>query len=115
LGNQSAENTGNVTRSEGDGELLRFGVFILGLGEDVSIEGFDGSFEGDELHDSVGDLSGPKGGKTLVETISSFISSDLAKSFKGASGEGSLLGGLDSDLNGFPWAEKAISNNFCGG
>jgi len=114
LGDQSAEDTGNITRSESDGELSGLGVFILGSGEDSSVEHLDSLFEGDELHDSVGDLSGPEGSKTLVETVNTFVSSDLSKTFSEGNGESTSGGSLDSDLNGFPRAQEDISNNFSG-
>jgi len=112
LGDQGAEDTGNVTRHEGDGELSTLGVFALGLGEDSSVEEFDSLFESDELHDGVGDLSSPEGSQTLEQTVGTFISSDLVQSGGEVSGESAGLRGLDSNLNGFPRAEEAISNDF---
>jgi len=112
LRDQGAENTCNVTRSESDGELSGLGVFILGSGEDSCVEHLYSLFESDELHDSVGDLSGPEGSETLVETVDTFISSDLSKTFSEGDGESSNLGSLDSDLNGFPRAQEDVSNDF---
>lgn len=112
--NDSAENTSQVTRQEGDSELLSLGVFSSGLGEDVSIERFNDLFESDELHDGVGDLSSPKGSQTLVESTSAFSSSHLVVSLEERGGESTRLGGLHSDLNGFEGAQEAISNDFSG-
>jgi len=114
LRDQSAEDTGNITRSEGNGELSGLRVLVLRLGEDVSVEHFDGLFEGDELHDSIGDLSSPEGSKTLIETIPTFVSSHLSKTFIEGGGESTSGGSLDSDLDGFPRAEETISNDFSG-
>jgi len=114
LRDQSAEDTSDVTRHEGDGELSTLGVFALGLGEDVSVEEFDSLFESDELHDGVGDLSSPEGSQTLEQTVGTFIGSDLVQSGGKVGGESTGLRGLDSDLDGFPRAEEAISNNFSG-
>jgi hypothetical protein len=115
LRDQSAEDTSNVTRHEGDGELSTLGVFALGLSENFSVEKFDSLFESDELHDGVGDLSSPERSQTLEQTVGTFISSDLVQSGGKVGGESTGLRGLDSDLDGFPRTEEAISNNFSGG
>jgi len=114
LRDQSAEDTSNVTRHEGDGELSSLGVFALGLSENLFVEKSDSLFESDELHDGVGDLSSPEGSQTLEQTGSTFISSDLVQSRRKVGGESTGLRGLDSNLNGFPRAEETISNNFSG-
>lgn len=61
-----AEDTSQVTGHESNGQLLGLGVLVLGLSEDVSVEEFDDLFEGDELNDGVGDLSGPKRRQDVV-------------------------------------------------
>jgi hypothetical protein len=66
--NNSAENTGNITRHESDHELGSFAVFTLWLGENISVEFGDDLFESDKLNNSVWDLSSPKWLDTLVET-----------------------------------------------
>jgi len=99
LGDEGTENTSNITRSESDSELGGLAVFFLGLGANVFVDGFNGSFESDELHDGVGDLSGPKRTQTLVETVSSFFNFDLVEGFTEGGGESSNLGSLNSDLN----------------
>lgn len=112
--NDGAEDTSQVTRQEGDSELLSLGVFSSGLGEDVGVEGFDDLFESDELHNGVGDLSSPKGSQTLVKSTSAFSSGHLVVSLEERGGESARLGGLHSDLDSFEGAQEDVSNDFCG-
>ena len=64
-----AENTGQVTRGEGNAQLSSLGVFILGLGKDILIELFNNIFESDELHHGVRHLTAPEGNQTLEESL----------------------------------------------
>lgn len=59
VGHHCAEDTGKVAGSEGNAQLSGLAVVLLALGEDVIIEISDEPFEGDELHNCVGDLSAP--------------------------------------------------------
>jgi len=55
----SAEDTGAVSRHECDGELLTLGVFASRLSEDLGVEELNDLLECNELHNSVRDLSHP--------------------------------------------------------
>ena len=91
----SAEDTGPVTRHEGDHELEGLGVRVAGGGEDVGVEETHGLLEGDELHNSVGDLTAPERDDTLVEEAPATFVHHLRPALTSGSGEGSLVRGLD--------------------
>jgi hypothetical protein len=112
-----AEDTSNVTSGEGDTELFKLGALGSGLGDDVSVEGLDGSLESPELHHSVGDLSGPQRNQTLVETSDTFSLDDLTHTLSQGGGESAVsrVGGLNSDLHGFPRAQSGVSDEFSAG
>ena len=93
-----AENTGNITRHEGDHKLGSLAVFALWLGEDVGIEFSDDLLESDELDDGIWNLSHPKWLDTLVETGGSFCRFNLVESGNTVSWESSLSGGLHSNF-----------------
>lgn len=63
---EGAEDTSQVTRHEGNGQLLSLRVFTSGSSEELGVEKFDDLFEGDELNDGIGDLSGPKRRQDIV-------------------------------------------------
>lgn len=112
-----AEDTSDVTSGEGDTELFKLGALASRLGNDVSVEGLDGSLEGPELHHSVRDLSGPQRNQTLVETSDTFGLDDLSHTSSQGGGESAVsrVGGLNSDLDGFPRAQSSVSNEFSAG
>jgi len=85
--NSGAEDTGNVTRHEGDHELSSFAIFTLWLGENITIEVSDNLLESDELDNGVWNLSAPKWLDSLVETGSSFLRFDHIESFNSRFGE----------------------------
>lgn len=113
----SAEDTSDVTSSEGDAELFKLGAFASGLGDDVSVESLDGSLESPELHHGVRDLSGPQRNQTLVETSNTFGLDDLTHTSSQSGGESAVsgVGGLNSDLDGFPRAQSGVSDEFSAG
>jgi hypothetical protein len=112
-----AEDTSDVTTDERDTELFKLGALALGLGDDVSVEGLDGSLESPELHHSVRDLSGPQRNQTLVETSDTFVLDDLTHTLSQSGRESAASGvrGLNSDLDGFPRAQSSVSNEFSAG
>ena len=67
MGDDSAENTGEVTTDEGDTSLLALGVIVLGTWES-GVDHLNDGLEGGEFHHGVWDLSAPKRIDTLVET-----------------------------------------------
>ena len=94
----SAENTSPVTRHEGDHQLEALRVGVTGSSEDVAVEETDGLLEGDELDDSVGDLTAPEGNDTLVEQGPATLVHHLRPALASGKGEGAGVGGLDFDL-----------------
>lgn len=82
MGDDGAENTGNVTRHEGDHELGALGVGALWLGEYLLVEGGDNLLESDELDNGVWNLSSPEWLKTLVESRGTLSGLDLLVSGK---------------------------------
>lgn len=92
MGDNSAEDTSDVTSSESDDELFTLGALVTGLGNDVPIssvahyrdvnreiikcilvEKLDGLFEASELHHGVRDLTHPQRNQALVESIQTFL------------------------------------------
>lgn len=73
VGNYGAEDTSEVTRGEGDSQLGGFAIVLFSLGEDVVIEELDEPFEGDELHNCVGNLSTPQRTDSGVESFVTYI------------------------------------------
>lgn len=63
---EGAEDTSQVNRHEGNGQLLSLRVFTSGSSEELGVEKFNDLFEGDELNDGIGDLSGPKRRQDIV-------------------------------------------------
>jgi hypothetical protein len=99
VGNDSAEDTSPVSGHKGDHKLEILGIALTGGSENISIQSTDGLFESDELHNGVGDLSTPEGDDTLVETVPALRLHDLGPAFTEGSGEGTLVGGLNSDFD----------------
>lgn len=60
--------TGYVTTQEGDAGLLKAVIGGFGLSE-TSVDCRDGGFKGCEFYHCVGDLAGPEGVETFVETV----------------------------------------------
>jgi len=111
--NNSAENTSQITWGEGNTELGWLVVVFLSLGEDVVVEELDEPFESDELDNGVRNLSWPEWDDTLVHSWDSFFGSNFSQSggqlswvFVTGSWE------LHFKLDGFPWAEQNVSDNF---
>ena len=98
MGNNGAENTGNVTRHESDHQLGALGVGALWLGEYFFVEFSDNLLESDELHNGVWNLSSPKWLKTLVESRGTLGGLNLLVTGKGGSWELTLVGSLHLNL-----------------
>ena len=56
VGDDGADDTGDVTGGEGDTELHGLAVGVLGCGEDVLVEEADNVLEEEELGHRIGDL-----------------------------------------------------------
>ena len=111
--NNSAENTGQVTWSEGNTKLGWLVVVFFSLSEDVIVEESDEPFESDELDDGVWNLSWPEWDDTLVHSCGSFFgfnfgpsSAKLSWVFVASSWE------LHFQFDSFPWAEQGIGDDF---
>jgi len=111
----SAENTSPVTSHECDHELEVLGVGFTRCSENVRVEESYGSFESDELHNSVGDLSAPERNDTLVEEGPATLSHHLGPAFSESLGEGALISSLDSNFDSFEGAKRDISDEFGAG
>jgi len=111
MGDDGAENTGNITGHESDSELGTLTVAGLLSGEDVSVEHLHDLFEGDELHNGVWYLSAPKWGQSFVETVGTFGGFQVSETCSGGFGELAWLRSLHFDLKSFPWAEETIGND----
>jgi len=115
MGDNSTENTSNISRHESDHKLLHPTVLGLGLSEDLAIEHLHDPFECNKLDDCVWNLPAPKRSKAFVEAIHAFGRLDHAEAFDGIVSECAWFGCLHSYFQGFPWAEQAISDDFCTG
>jgi len=98
VGDNSAEDTSEVTRHEGNRELGSLGVRVLGGGEDVSVESLDGVLEATELDHGVGDLTHPQRLDALVETSPALAVHDLGPALTSGLGEGTRVRSLHADL-----------------
>lgn len=98
LGDDGAEDTGNVTSSKGDTELLELVVLVLGLADGLVDLG-DGGLEGPELDHGVGDLTTPEGRQRLVEGSGALRGGNLLETVDGSGREGGE-GRLHADLDG---------------
>lgn len=116
MGDDGAEDTGEVSGGEGDSELGGFGVFRFGFGvKNSDVHLFNNGFEGDEFNDSVGDLSGPKGGEGFKHSLGSFIGFQFIEGGNHINGVDTGFGSLHLDFEGFPWAEEGVGDDFSTG
>lgn len=84
---EGAENTGNVTRHEGDHELGSLAVLGLWLGEDIGVELGDDLLERNELDNGIWNLSSPQWGETFVESVVTLGGLNLSESGHGGGWE----------------------------
>lgn len=68
VGDNCAEDTGQVAGGEGDAQLSALVVVLLAFGEDVIVEELYEPFKSHELHDSVRHLSAPKRSESFVQS-----------------------------------------------
>ena len=109
VGDQSTEDTSNVTGGEGDGQLSGLAVRLTRLGEAVLVEQTDDVLEGGELDHGVGDLTAPERNHSLPERLDTLSGSDFLHSGSELGGEVSLnRRGLNTDLGGLHRAEEDI-------
>ena len=92
--------------------ITHLGALVTWLWNNIFVKGNNSFFEASELHHCVWDLSHPKWFQSLEECSSSFFGLHFWETFT----EGwSIVWGLDSDLDGFHWAESNISKEFSRG
>lgn len=68
VGDNCAEDTGQIAGGEGDAQLSTLVVVFLALGEDVIVEELHEPFESHKLHDSVRHLPAPKRAESFVQS-----------------------------------------------
>merc|ERR1711917_210700 len=76
-----AEDTSNVTSSEGNHQLFGLGALVTWLWNNIVVKGDNSFFEASELHHCVWDLSHPKWFQSLEECSSSFFGLHLWETF----------------------------------
>ena len=76
VGDDGAEDSRNVTSSEGHHQLLGLAALGTWLGHHVLVDGLHGPLETRELHHGVGDLSAPQRNQRLVEAVNSLLLQD---------------------------------------
>jgi len=103
----TAENTGEVTRSEDNSEVLDLVHLSLGLGAHA-VDNLGDTLESDELDDRVRDLTGPEGHETSVQRAGSLGGKDLGESVHETDTERGV--GLDTHLDGLEGAEGNIGD-----
>ena len=110
------DHTSEVTRGEGDTKLSRFGVGVLGVGEDVCVEDGHNLFKEVELGHSVGDLTRPEGNNGAKgEAGRLLLSYHLADSREEGGGELALGGCLNLYLDHLKGAEGDVSEHLSRG
>jgi hypothetical protein len=110
------DNSGQVSRGEGDRELSSLSVGVLWLGEDVLVEELDGLLEEVELGHGVWDLTRPQwDDRSEWESGVNAVGVHLGEGLSEVGWEGSSLGSLDLDLNHLHWAEGDIGDGLSGG
>ena len=115
VGDEGTEDTSNVTRGEGDGQLGGLAVALTRLGEAVLVEQSDDVLEGGELHHGVGDLTAPEGNNSLPERLHTSSGGELLHSGRQLGGEVGLnRSGLDAHLDGLHGAEENIGEELSG-
>ena len=89
--------------------MTHLGALVTWLWYTIFVNGDNSFFEASELHHCVWDLSHPKWFQSLEECSVSFFGLHFWETFtKGWS----IVWCLDSDLDGFHWAESNISKEF---
>eukprot|EP00043_Microstomoeca_roanoka_P009295 m.88559 g.88559 ORF g.88559 m.88559 type:complete len:371 (+) comp14544_c0_seq1:1858-2970(+) len=115
VGDDSADDTGKVTRHKSDLELSSLAVAFTGLGVDVCVEHGDDLLKEVELGHGVRDLARPQGHEgTKGEAGLSREAGHLSGSSNKTSGESTGRGGLDLDLDHFHGAEGNIGEELGG-
>ena len=115
MGDNSAKNTGSVTRHEGDLELGSLAIRLSWLGPDMLVAKSHDLLEEHELHHSVRDLSAPERSDTLIEAVEALLSVDLGESGSEGGWELAWKGGLHSDLGGLERTQEDVSEHLGGG
>jgi len=114
VGDDRAEDTGNVTGGKGDHELLALGALSTRLRYDGCVDDLNGLLKAAELHHGVRDLAEPEWLEALVERIAAcWLSLHLSKRLTHVVSV--AWHGLDSHLHGLKWREEHISEELSRG
>lgn len=115
VGHDGADDTGEVTRREGDAELGGLAVRLLGGGEDVAVEHLDDVLEEEELGHCVRDLARPEGDER-AEGVARLRLCPAHLLKCGAHGDGERARGarLDLDLRHLERAERDVGEELSG-
>ena len=93
-----AEDSSNVTSSEGDDQLLRLAALGARLRHHILVDGLHSPLETGKLHHGVGDLSAPERDERLVEAVESLLLENERSCCPESGGEGARRRGLHSHL-----------------
>lgn len=104
MGNNSTEDTSNVTCSKGHHQLLRLGTLVSGLRHHVLVECLHGALKTGKLHHCVGDLTAPQWHNTLVESPKTFLLVDDG----GSSSQGWRKARLGLNTYLWKWNETSL-------
>lgn len=110
MGDNRAENTGEVTSREGDTGLSGLGVVGSAAGQTL-VHHLDDRLKRGELHHGVGNLSSPQRVDALVEAGRALLGDNLSDAIKGAlvrAGDGTL----GAHLDGLKRAERNVGEEF---
>merc|ERR1719471_2295813 len=98
VGDDSTEDSCDVTGGEGDDQLLGLAALISWFRHHIGIKGLYGSLKTGKLHHGVWDLTTPQGNERLVESVKTLSPVQCGSSTPKSGGEGSQLGGLHLTL-----------------
>ena len=115
VGDDGAEDAGNVASCEGHNQLLTLGTLSPWLGNDMFIESHHSLLKASKLHHGVGDLPAPQGHQGLVEAVDALSSHDLGERSPQGGWEGAHRRGLDPHLTGLHGGEGDVSEELSRG
>lgn len=106
MGDDGAEDAGDVAAGEGDGGLGALAVVALAAGQAL-VDLLDDGLERGELHHGVGDLAAPERVQALVQAADALGGRDLADAVEGA-GVRRRDRRLHADLDGLEGAQGEV-------
>lgn len=109
VGDDSAQDAGEVASGEGDARLGRLAVVALAPGEAV-VHHLDDGLEGGELHHGVGDLAAPQRVDAFVQAGDALLAEHGADTVEGAP-VGARDAALHAHLDGLKGAERHVGEH----